>query len=84
MERAIGISEAGEEFFKEQTKKLGITEIQFLNEALLLMKWAIAEIEKGRLVASIDEESKVFAELDISTCASLKNASELAKKNRKN
>jgi hypothetical protein len=45
-------------------KEVGITTRKdFFNQAVSLLVWAIKEMKKGRTIASVDEEKKVYSEV---------------------
>lgn len=43
------------------------------NNALTIFEWAIEEVSKGRLIASVDEENKKYSELVMPALTYAKN-----------
>ena len=41
------------------------TKKEFFNNAVTLLKWAVAEKRKGRIIATVEEEGKKYRELQM-------------------
>ncbi len=41
------------------------TKKALINNALCLLKWAVKEVKKGRIIASVDEKAEKFTELNM-------------------
>ncbi len=41
------------------------TKKELINNALSLLKWAVKEVKKGRVIASLDESAEKFTELNM-------------------
>jgi len=48
---------------EELARQVGVTKMQIFNNALSLLDWAVEEVKKGRVIASVDEENKKYKKI---------------------
>lgn len=51
------------ERLEELAKHVGVTKREIINNALTLLEWAIAEVQQGRIIASVDEREHKYKEV---------------------
>ncbi len=54
------------------------TKKTLINNALSLLKWAVKEVKKGRIIASVDEKSEKFTELNMPILSAVQKEGEVS------
>lgn len=69
----IDVPEERDREIEDLMKECGIsTKKELFNNAVTLLKWAIEEKRKGRIIASVEEEGKKYRELQMPILSAVK------------
>jgi hypothetical protein len=76
----LDLSETSDEIITTMMNMSGIrTKRELVENALMLLGWAVTEVQQGNTIAAVDEKTKVFKEIQIPALYGARHKAEFSK-----